>query len=331
MTKVFATGTDEKAAAAMRPAIPVRAEDAKSTSVSPLALHQPKSVSMGGMLVRELVGNWLVAASTVFLVFIVAVAVFAPFLTSFTPDFQNLKERLDPPSWKHLMGTDDIGRDTFARLLYGARYSLFIAVTGTLGAVAFGTLLGLISGYFGGWIDEVSMRIVDVTFAFPGVLFAILIVSVLGPGLWNLIIALIFFGAPTLSRIVRGNVLSLKQQDFVEASRSMGASPSRILFRHILTNCVAPIIVYATLGIAISILIASGLGFLGLGAQPPTPEWGLMLSDARKQMRLSPYMSIFPGTAIFLTVLALNIIGDAARDALDPYTAKRKVMRQGGA
>jgi peptide/nickel transport system permease protein len=278
---------------------------------------------MGGLLIRELAQNWLAAASALFLVFVIAVAVLAPYLAPYSPHEQILSARLEAPSRDHLMGTDDLGRDTLSRLLYGARVSLFIASMGTLGAVVLGTLLGLVSGYAGGWVDEAIMRVVDVTFAFPGVLFAILIVSVLGPGLSNLIIALIFFGAPTLSRIVRGSVLSLKQQEFVEASRSMGAGPTRILFRHILLNCTAPIIVYATLGVAISILIASGLGFLGLGAQPPTPEWGSMLSDARKQMRLSPYMSIFPGIAIFLTVLALNIIGDAARDALDPFTPKR--------
>jgi peptide/nickel transport system permease protein len=294
-----------------------------------LAHQQPRSAGMGRMLVRELLHNWLAIASLCFLVFVIAVAIAAPILAPYSPHEQSLKDRLEAPSRAHIMGTDDLGRDTFSRLVYGARVSLFIATAGTLGAVVLGTVMGLVSGFFGGWTDEVIMRVVDITFAFPGVLFAILIVSVLGPGLWNLVIALIFFGAPTLSRIVRGSVLSLKNQDFVEASRSMGAGPARILFKHILVNCVAPIIVYATLGIAISILIAAGLGFLGLGAQPPTPEWGAMLSDARKQMRLSPWMSIFPGAAIFFTVLALNIIGDAARDALDPFTPNRGVSRWG--
>jgi peptide/nickel transport system permease protein len=284
---------------------------------------------MWRLLLTELKHSWLATASAIFLLVIVALAVAASLLAPYPPDQQTLSARLDPPSRSHLMGTDDLGRDTLSRLLYGARVSLFIATTGTLGAVALGTLLGLVAGYFGGWIDEAIMRVIDVTLAFPGVLFAILIVSVLGPGLANLIIALIFFGAPTLSRIVRGSVLSLKQQEFVDASRAMGAGPGRILFRHILLNCTAPIIVYATLGVAISILIASGLGFLGLGAQPPTPEWGAMLSDARRQMRLSPYLIVFPGIAIFLTVLALNIIGDTARDALDPYTPKRAVAKQG--
>jgi peptide/nickel transport system permease protein len=287
-----------------------------------------RGIGMGRLLLRELQQNPLAAASVVFLVAIVAIALLAPYIAPYSQEQQELMYRLKPPTAAHWMGTDDLGRDTYTRLLYGARVSLFIAVTGTLGAVVFGTVLGLISGFFGGWTDEIIMRIIDVTFAFPGVLFAILIVSVLGPGLKNLIIALIFFGAPTLSRIVRGNVLSLKRQEFVEAARSMGAGPGRILSQHILINCMAPIIVYATLGIAISILIASGLGFLGLGAQPPTAEWGLMLSDARKQLLASPYMSIFPGLAIFFTVLALNIIGDAVRDALDPFTPKRAVTRQ---
>jgi peptide/nickel transport system permease protein len=289
--------------------------------------RQRRSHSMPTMLARELMRNWLATVSLIFLLLVVTCAVAAPAIAPYDPAEQNLFDRLEAPSLHHVMGTDDLGRDTFSRLLFGARISLFIATAGTVGAVAFGTVLGLTSGFFGGWVDDAIMRVIDITFAFPGVLFAILIVSVLGPGIWNLVVALIFFGAPTLSRIVRGTVLSLKQQEFVEASRAMGAGPSRILFRHILVNCTAPIIVYATLSIAISILIASGLGFLGLGAQPPTPEWGLMLSDARKELRLSPYMSIFPGTAIFFTVLALNIIGDAARDALDPFTAKRAVSQ----
>jgi peptide/nickel transport system permease protein len=329
MNESLARGQEETAPARAQPITVAEASSKTGTAKKPLLQQQPRSAGMGRLVLRELFGNWLAVASLAFLVFIIAIAIAAPLIAPYSPHEQSLSARLEGPSRDHLMGTDDLGRDTFSRLLFGARISLFIATAGTAGAVVLGTLLGLLSGFFGGWTDEAIMRVVDVTFAFPGVLFAILIVSVLGPGLWNLIIALIFFGAPTLSRIVRGNVLSLKQQDFVEASRSMGAGPGRILFRHILVNCVAPIIVYATLGIAISILIAAGLGFLGLGAQPPTPEWGSMLSDARKQMRLSPWMSIFPGTAIFFTVLALNIIGDAARDALDPFTPNRAAARQG--
>lgn len=302
--------------------------DTRTAGALSLGGEASRSAGMGKMLVREVRQNPLAVASLVFLVALLVIAVIAPLIAPYPQEKQALMSRLQPPSSAHWMGTDDIGRDTYSRLLYGARVSLFIAVVGTLGAVLLGTALGLIAGFCGGWIDEIIMRIIDVTFAFPGVLFAILIVSVLGPGLWNLIIALVFFGAPTLSRIVRGNVLSLKRQEFVEAAQSMGASPVRILLQHILVNCLAPIIVYATLGIAISILIASGLGFLGLGAQPPTAEWGLMLSDARKQLLVSPYMSIFPGVAIFLTVLSLNIIGDSVRDALDPFTPKRAATRQ---
>ncbi len=301
---------------------------ARSLDQESLSREAIPGVSMGRSLLRELRQNRLAAASVVFLVAVVALALLAPYIAPYSPQQQQLMNRLKPPTSEHWMGTDDVGRDTYTRLLYGARISLFIAVTGTLGAVVLGTLLGLIAGFSGGWIDEAIMRVIDVTFAFPGVLFAILIVSVLGPGLSNLVIALIFFGAPTLSRIVRGNVLSLKRQEFVEAARAMGATSIRILFQHILVNCMAPIIVYATLGIAISILIASGLGFLGLGAQPPTAEWGAMLSDARKQLLLSPYMSIFPGLAIFFTVLSLNVIGDSVRDALDPFTPKRAAARQ---
>jgi peptide/nickel transport system permease protein len=305
-------------------------EQRASLSLDRLSLDREArpGVSMGRLLLRELRQNRLAAASVIFLLAIVALALLAPYIAPYSPQKQELMNRLKPPTREHWMGTDDIGRDTYSRLLWGARISLSIAVIGTLGAVVLGTLLGLIAGFCGGWVDEGIMRVIDVTFAFPGVLFAILIVSVLGPGLSNLVIALIFFGAPTLSRIVRGNVLSLKRQEFVEAARAMGAPSYRILLQHILINCVAPIIVYATLGIAISILIASGLGFLGLGAQPPRPEWGAMLSDARKTLLLSPWMSIFPGLAIFFTVLSLNIIGDSVRDALDPFTPKRAATRQ---
>jgi peptide/nickel transport system permease protein len=327
MTESIARGKEESSPA--RTPAPAEALGTSATKTDLSTARSMRSAGMAEQVIRELSRNWLAVASLIFLVFVIVIAVAAPVIAPYSPHEQSLAARLDPPTRDHWMGTDDLGRDTFSRLLYGARISLFIATMGTLGAVVLGTFLGLVSGFFGGWIDEATMRVVDVTFAFPGVLFAILIVSVLGPGLANLIIALIFFGAPTLSRIVRGSVLSLKQQDFVEASRAMGAGPFRILFRHILVNCVAPIIVYATLGIAISILIAAGLGFLGLGAQPPTPEWGAMLSDARKQMRLSPWMSIFPGTAIFFTVLALNIIGDAARDALDPFTSYRGASGKG--
>lgn len=187
------------------------------------------------------------------------------------------------------------------------------------GGVILGTFLGLISGFFGGWTDTLVMRLIDIMFAFPGILMAILIVAVIGPGILNLVVALTIWGTPTLARIVRSGVLALKSQEFVEAARAMGASRSRIMYIHLLPNSMAPIIVYATLGIAGSLLTAAGLGFLGLGVQPPTAEWGAMLSVGRGYLREAPHLMIFPGLLIFATVISLNMIGDALRDALDPH------------
>src|SRR5262249_7672963 len=205
-------------------------------------------------------------------------------------------------------------------LIFGARISLFVALLGTTGGTLAGTLLGLVSGFFGGWTDTLTMRVIDVMYAFPGVLLVILIVSVLGPSLVNLIGALIVFGTPTLSRIVRASVLSLKNEEFVTAARTVGATRTRLMLRHLLPNVMAPIIVHATLGVAGALLTAAGLGFLGLGVQPPTPEWGAMLSAGREYILQAPYLVTFPGLLIFLTVLSLNFIGDALRDALDPRT-----------
>ncbi len=228
--------------------------------------------------------------------------------------------RLSAPTAEHWLGTDEAGRDVFSRLVHGARISLFVALVGTAGGVLAGTVLGLVTGFLGGWTDTLAMRVVDVMYAFPGVLLVILIVSILGPSLLNLVVALMIWGTPTLSRIVRSSVLSLKSRDFVDAARLVGATRTRIMLRHLLPNCLAPIIVYSTLGVAGSLLTAAGLGFLGLGVQPPTPEWGAMLSAGREYILQAPYLVTFPGLLICLTVLSLNFIGDALRDALDPRT-----------
>jgi len=275
-----------------------------------------------GRVWRELRRNRFAAAGVAFLFLIVAAAICAPLLTHYTPEKQDLLSRLEPPSANHWLGTDEAGRDVFSRLAFGARISLFVALLGTAGGVLAGTLVGLVSGFFGGWTDTLMMRVVDVMYAFPGVLLVILIVSVLGPSLWNLILALTIWGTPTLSRIVRACVLSLKTEEFITAARTIGASRARLMLRHLLPNAMAPIIVYATLGVAGSLLTAAGLGFLGLGVQPPTPEWGAMLSAGREYVLSAPYLVTFPGLLIFLTVLALNFIGDALRDALDPRTQR---------
>jgi peptide/nickel transport system permease protein len=268
---------------------------------------------------RELVRNRFALAGAACLVLIAGAGLLAPVLATHDPETQTLMNRMAEPSAEHWLGTDELGRDEFSRLLYGTRVSLFIGLVGTAGGVLLGTIVGMISGYFGGWTDTLSMRLVDVMYAFPGILLAVLIVAVMEPGLDNLIIALTIWGTPTLSRIVRSSVLSLKSQEFVEAARAMGASRSRIMFRHLLPNSLAPIIVYSTLGVAGALLTTAGLGFLGLGVQPPTAEWGAMLSVGRGYLREAPYLMIFPGVLIFITVMSLNLIGDALRDALDPH------------
>jgi peptide/nickel transport system permease protein len=272
----------------------------------------------GSRVWREFSRNRMAAVGAVFLLAIIIAAIAASQIARYAPERQDLLSRLEPPSVAHWLGTDEAGRDVFSRLLFGARISLFVALLGTAGGTVAGTLLGLVSGYFGGWTDTLIMRVVDVMYAFPGVLLVILIVSVLGPSLWNLIAALIVFGTPTLSRIVRASVLSLKNEEFVTAARTIGATRTRLMVRHLLPNVMAPIIVHATLGVAGALLTAAGLGFLGLGVQPPTPEWGAMLSAGRQYVLTAPYLVTFPGVLIFLTVLALNFIGDALRDALDP-------------
>jgi peptide/nickel transport system permease protein len=282
----------------------------------------PVTIRRGTRIWRELRQNRLAAAGAAFLVLIVLAAICAPLLTHYDPTKQDLLSRLEPPSSSHWLGTDEVGRDVLSRLAYGARISLFVALLGTAGGVIAGTLVGLTSGFFGGWTDTLMMRGVDIMYAFPGVLLVILIVSILGPSLWNLILALMIWGTPTLSRIVRASVLSLKSEDYVLAARTIGADRVRLMTTHLLPNAMAPIIVYATLGVAGSLLTAAGLGFLGLGVQPPTPEWGAMLSQGREYVISAPYLVTFPGLLIFLTVLALNFIGDALRDALDPRTQR---------
>ncbi len=226
-----------------------------------------------------------------------------------------------PDQPQHIMGTDGNIRDEFSRMLYGARLSLMIGLSTVSFAIIIGTVLGALGGYFGGWIDNVIMRVMDVLLAFPSLLLAIAIVTVIGPGLINALIAIGIVSIPAYARVVRGSVLSIREMDFVSASRALGGNTYEILFRRILPNALTPLIVQGTLGIASAILDAAALSFLGLGAQPPTPEWGSMLGAERNQVFTAPHLVFYPGLAIMLTVLAFNLLGDGLRDALDPRLA----------
>lgn len=222
---------------------------------------------------------------------------------------------------QHIMGIDGNVRDQFSRILYGARLSLIIGFATVTFAIVIGTVLGAIAGYFGGWLDNIIMRIMDVLLAFPALLLAIAIVTVLGPGLINALIAIGIVSIPAYARVVRASVLSVREMDYVAASRALGGNTFHILFRRILPNALTPLIVQGTLGIASAILDAAALSFLGLGAQPPTPEWGSMLGTERNQIFSAPHLVFFPGLAIMITVLAFNLLGDGLRDALDPRLA----------
>ena len=286
------------------------------------SLLEPQSKSRGQLqrVLHEVVTNRLALFGAIILVTAFAVAILAPVLATHDPREQSLLKRLAPPSPEYRLGTDELGRDEFSRLVWGARYSLFIGFAGTFGGLVLGTIVGLAAGFFGGWVDTLVMRLIDIMYAFPGILLAILIVAIVGPSITNLIIVLAIWGTPTLSRIVRSSVLMLKSEEFVQAAVALGASRTRIMARHLLPNCVGPIIVYSTLGLADALLTTAGLGFLGLGVQAPAPEWGTMLSVGRNYLREAPHLMIFPGLLILLTVISLNLIGDALRDALDPRT-----------
>jgi len=246
------------------------------------------------------------------------VAIFGPSLAPYSPAVQDYDHILERPNPLHWMGTDNLGRDIFSRILHGARLSLFVAFGGVIGGALIGIPLGLVTGYYGGWLDVIVMRVMDVLLAFPGILLAIGIIALLGPGLSNVVVAIIVYGIPILARLVRASTLQIKARDFVEAAKASGSSDLYILWRHILPNVFAPVLVMLTIRAGQAILIASALSFLGLGAVPPTPEWGAMLADGRSYITTYPHVALFPGLAIFITVLGLNLLGDGLNDMLDP-------------
>ncbi|MCV3737073.1 ABC transporter permease subunit [Rhizobium sp. TRM96647] len=255
---------------------------------------------------------------------ILFVAVFAPFVAPHSPSIQNRDMLLMPPvwqqggSWGHILGTDAVGRDILSRLIYGARFSLFIGLVVVTLSVVSGVLIGLVAGYFRGRIDTFIMRIMDIILAFPSLLLALVLVAVLGPGLLNAMIAISLVNQPHFVRLTRAAVMTERTKDYVVGSKVAGAGTLRLMFLTILPNCLAPLIVQATLAFSAAILDAAALGFLGMGAQPPTPEWGTMLAEAREFIQRAWWVVTFPGLAILITVLAINLMGDGLRDALDP-------------
>jgi peptide/nickel transport system permease protein len=288
------------------------------TQVSPALAVRAQRAGRGALVWRQLRRNRAALAGGVVLLLLLLVAVFAAAVAPADPILVRPEQRLLPPSRTHPFGTDELGRDVLSRVIYGARISLTVGLISVGVALLGGVSLGLLSGYLGGWVDSLVMRLIDVLLAFPGILLAIVIAGTLGPGLRNVMIAVGIFSVPTYARVVRATTLAVKEQEYVEAMRALGASDARIVLRHVLPNVVAPIIVLSTLGVATAILSAAGLSFVGLGAQPPTPEWGAMLSHARPYLRNEWWMATFPGLAIMVTVLAVNLLGDGLRDALDP-------------
>ncbi|HLW59561.1 MAG TPA: ABC transporter permease [bacterium] len=257
-------------------------------------------------------------AGAVLVVLVVAAACLGPVVAPYSPNVPDYADALQPPTLHHWGGTDEFGRDVLSRVLYGARISLGVAGLGVAAGLLAGILLGLATGYYGGRLDDVVMRIIDVLLAFPGILLAIAMVAVLGPGLQNLVLAIGIFGVPGFTRLVRGSTLQVSGMDYIEAVRAQGARSSWILLRHVLPNIMAPLIVIATLRLGGAILTESALAFLGLGAPPPTPEWGAILSDAKDNLVTSPYLGIAPSVTLVITVLGFNLLGDGLRDALDP-------------
>ncbi len=267
---------------------------------------------------RAFVSNRMAMLGAAVLLLIALMALVGPVISSYDPDAPSLADRLQPPSAAHLMGTDELGRDVTTRIAYGARISVALGVFAVTLALLLGVPLGLAAGYFGGKWDFLVQRAVDILLTLPSIVLAIAMVSVMGAGATSVIIAVAVTSTPVYARLARAVALTLRERDYVIAARTIGSSDLRILFRHILPNTLAPLIVQASLGVGTAILIASSLGFLGLGVQPPAAEWGVMLSRARTYITTAPFVIMFPGVAIALTVLGFNLLGDGLRDALDP-------------
>ena len=280
----------------------------------------PRMKSEAGLLDiwRRLRKNPLAMFGLFIVVLLIFFAITADVIAPYKYYEQNLINSFQSPSKEHLFGTDEFGRDILSRIIHGSRISLQVGLIAVGISVIFGGFFGAVAGYYGGRIDNLIMRGMDILLSIPSILLAIAIAASLGPGLYNMMVAVGISTTPQYARIIRGSVLSLRGQEFVEAAKAVGSSDTRIIMKHILPNCLAPIIVQSTLGVASAILTAAGLSFIGLGIQPPTPEWGAMLSGGREYIRDYAYMTVFPGLAIMITILALNFLGDGLRDVLDP-------------
>ena len=279
-----------------------------------------KKCSQLSIIWNRLRKNKLAMLGLAILVVMVALAVCADWIADYDTNVtgMNMAERLQTPSVKHWFGTDSYGRDVFARIIHGSRLSLSLSIFAMLAAAAIGSIIGAIAGYYGGRVDDVLMRLMDILLAIPPMLMSISIVAALGHSMVNLMIALSLAYIPVFARVIRSSILTVKGQEFIEAAKACGTSNARIILRHIIPNAIGPIIVQATLAMGSTILIISSLSFMGMGIQPPQPEWGTMLYEGRDLIRTSPYLVIFPGIAIALAVLSLNLLGDGLRDALDP-------------
>ncbi len=290
----------------------------KNKKLNSATINDRKKLNGFRGVFHRMAQNKLAMVGLVIIALLVLMAIFADFVAPYSFDGTDLEHQFAKPSLEHLFGQDEFGRDILSRVIYGARISLKVGFISVGIALFVGAFIGAVTGYFGGKVDTILMRFIDILQAIPDILLAIAIVASLGPGLGNLMIAVGIAGIPGYARIVRSAVMSIVDMEFIEAARAGGSSDFRIIFKHIIPNCMAPIIVQATLGVAYAILNAAGLSFIGLGLEPPTPEWGAMLSGGRAYIRSYSHLTLFPGLAIVITIFALNVLGDGLRDALDP-------------
>jgi len=284
--------------------------------------HEGKLVKRRGLLAKAVRDIRIVVGAIIILLFVI-MAIFAPFLAPHDPVSIDVMLRRQPPSTEFWLGKDELGRDILSRIIFGARVSLVVGLSATFFGGAFGTMIGLITGYYGGKIDVVLGRFIDVLLAFPGILLALVIVTVLSPGTTSVIIAITIFAIPSFARIVRGSTLGVKRLEYVDAIRAVGASDLRIMFRHILPNIWSPIMVQATLYVGTAIVISATLAFLGVGTQPPVPDWGGMLNGGREFLAIAPHIVMIPGMTIFLLVLGINMFGEGLKELLEPKSNKR--------